>query len=171
MYKLWLELGTDLLEQGVVKTKNFLLSEILPKDEYNGMITYISGGIEYNPSIGLPSFLPMLALRAPGKLLVESDSLIFDDVEVGTTSELEIELQNSGESNINVTWNFLNGNAFSAIGSYLTVEDQETVILSIIFAPPAELEFTDEVTITSGNDEFLVSLLGKGFDIPELIIC
>jgi hypothetical protein len=161
--------GQEKSKERLSEMKNYLLSQVISFDGFNGIKTTSTNQIEMNPSVGLPGFIQMLTLKTAGILHVEEGELTFDKTEIGSTNTKSILLQNLGESSIDVSWNDSEiSDTFSAELSAITIESQEEYQLDITFQPTVE-EVTSVIwIITDESVEFTLALSGQGFDLPTL---
>lgn len=95
---------------------------------------------------------------------VSAQTLDFDSVEAGQTSEMEIIVENIRTGILNVTTASITGEAFSlgfSPGEIYAVGD--SMIILVYFTPEANGEFTGELTIESDGGTLIIPLSGIGY--------
>jgi hypothetical protein len=162
----------DTSREKVAKMKNYLFSQIITNNSLSAIKTSGTNAIETNPSIGIPGFILMLSLQTIGKLNVVTETLDFGRTELGSSKTMPIILENLGEQSLIVTWNNSQlPDVFTSEIAGISINGRSNYLLNLTFNPNEERSYllSDNIwVLEAGSSEFLVNLVGAGFDIPEI---
>ncbi|MBT3232457.1 MAG: choice-of-anchor D domain-containing protein [Calditrichaeota bacterium] len=107
-------------------------------------------------------------------IAIEPESIAFDAVDLGASAERVLSISNTGNQNLVVSNVVVNGEYFSTdFDAEFSVEPENSVELSITFAPGAVGDFEGSLVITSnveGNEELTINLTGTGVGYPAILV-
>lgn len=109
------------------------------------------------------------------EIAVDPDTLEFDPIFVGLSSELTVNVSNVGTKDLEISDITNNNTDYQAsLGDVTNLAPGESALLTITFTPTSVGEITDEITISStdgvGNESLAISVTGVGVDPPVLEI-
>ena len=107
-----------------------------------------------------------LTVTTPGQLSSSASSLLFGNVNVGSSSTQPVTVTNSGGSNVTINNVTISGAGFSAngISTGLILSPGASATMNVMFAPAASGSVTGSVAIASNasNSTLTISLSGTG---------
>ncbi|NJM25209.1 MAG: choice-of-anchor D domain-containing protein [Bacteroidia bacterium] len=118
-------------------------------------------------------------LRKPVELTVSGhqpdihhiDIVDFGNVFVGTSKELEIELDNAGYGNFNNPSISVSGTEFELSGyAPWQIKAREKAVVKIIFNPTAPGNSNEVLTITNGTQTYEIPLFGVGAETAKIVV-
>lgn len=110
----------------------------------------------------------LTVLGAP-QIAVTQSALDFGDVIAGTTSTLDLEISNGGNSALNISNLEIDNPLFSVSGTSLTIQPGGATVVPVVFSPSVVQTSAGTLTITSDdmtNPSTIVNLSGIGVSAP-----
>jgi hypothetical protein len=122
-----------------------------------------------NPAGGVTSNAVTLSVTIPGPLSPGISSVNFGNVDIGSSSNVQVPLANSGTASIAIAGVAISGPGFGteglSIGQILLAG--QTILITVTFAPAATETVAGSVTITSNaiNSPTTIQLSGTGTEV------
>ncbi|NQU06032.1 MAG: choice-of-anchor D domain-containing protein [Calditrichaeota bacterium] len=174
---------SDLTNENDVFTTDFLIDIIVEPDEYHSLtVTFTpTNGIEYHDTLTFTTndpdndtvAIPMYGRGMGAVIVLEPDTVRFDEVGINQSAERTINIRNEGEIDLNITEIFTEGAYFSInLDTVYVVEPDASMECTVTFSPTEIGDFNAWLFITCDDrqrEEVIIPLYGTGKG-PEIAV-
>lgn len=135
---------------------------------YEGSIV-IQSNDPNNPIVTIPV---TLIVNGTPALTVSANDLDFGEIQVGASSSLSFELENTGTAAVEISGLLSEDPAFTVQSTDdVVLEPNEVRTITVTFTPTAIADFSETLTLANNaGDDVLVNLSGTGIAAPSLTI-
>jgi hypothetical protein len=163
-------LNSSVVQETANQIRRYLLSQVKTEYQYSSIKDIQTNNLENNPSRGLPGIVLMLALPSQGSLQLETASLDFGKVTIGSSLTLNVSIVNIGDFPISFNETLEPASVFSVLNEEVDeVLGRSSINLIVVFEPQMEQSYSSVLSIISENSKkFDVTVEGIGVNNPVI---